>query len=210
MQTCPLCEDSQIHFHFEDKLRAYFKCNSCFLIFVEQENLLELSDEKKIYDLHENDPSDVHYQNFMNRILLPFSKYIKGEGLDFGCGPGPIISTMINSNEATIYEYDPIFKNHLELLERRYDFLISTEVIEHIYNSKKDFELMLSLLKPLGALGIMTSFYPDDMKLFKSWGYKNDPTHVRFFNERTFEWIAKKYDLDLEVPRKNVAFLKRK
>jgi SAM-dependent methyltransferase len=210
MNICPLCENTQTEKYFQDKFRSYLKCEICSLVFVPESELLDLKSEKEIYDLHENDPNDLNYQKFMNRMITPFDKYIKGEGLDFGCGPGPVISTILKDKDVEIFEYDPIFKNDKSLLSREYDFIISTEVIEHIYESKKDFELILSLLRPLGALGLMTSFYPNDMKLFKSWGYKNDPTHVRFFCRETFEWISKAYELELEIPAKNIAILKRK
>jgi transcription initiation factor TFIIIB Brf1 subunit/transcription initiation factor TFIIB len=210
MNICPLCKIQNSKLIFKDKKRDYFICSNCELIFVLEESLLSSNEEKEIYNLHENDPNDSRYHDFMNRLLIPFREYIKGDGLDFGCGPGPVVSTMLKDESVNIFEYDPIFKKAPELLNREYDFIIATEVIEHIYNLKEDFEKILSLLAPLGALGLMTSFYPDDMNNFKGWGYKNDPTHVRFFSEKTFHWIADKYNLDIFIPRKNVIILKRK
>lgn len=210
MNICPLCKNQNNTFYFKDKKRDYFQCSNCELVYVLGESLLSSVEEKSIYNLHENDPSDTRYHDFMNRLLIPFDQYLKGEGLDFGCGPGPVISTMLKDRDVEIFEYDPIFKNEEELLDREYDFVISTEVVEHIYNLKEDFEKILSLLRPLGALGLMTSFYPSDMNAFKGWGYKNDPTHVRFFSENTFHWIAKEYDLDVFIPRANVIILIRK
>ena len=210
MNTCPLCKIQESKFYFQDKKRDYFQCTNCELVYVLVDSLLSSSEEESIYNLHENNPSDPRYRDFMNRLLVPFDKHIKGEGLDFGCGPGPVISTMLKDRNVEIFEYDPIFKNDLDLIDRHYDFIISTEVVEHIYNLKEDFEKVLSLLRPLGALGLMTSFYPSDMNAFKGWGYKNDPTHVRFFSEKTFHWIADQYDLEINIPRANVIILKRK
>ncbi|WP_127718109.1 methyltransferase domain-containing protein [Halobacteriovorax sp. HLS] len=209
MNICPLCHESKNIHYFKDR-RTFLRCLSCNLVFVEREDLLPINEEKKIYDLHENDPDDIRYHEFLNRLLIPMNKYIKGIGLDFGCGPGPVVSQILKDRKTEVFEYDPIFNNNLDILNFEYDYIICSEVIEHIYETEKSIELLLKLLKPLGALGVMTSFYPDDMSKFKGWGYKNDPTHVRFFSEDTFRWIAIKYNLEIEIPRKNVVILKRK
>ncbi|OUR98552.1 hypothetical protein A9Q84_03830 [Halobacteriovorax marinus] len=209
MSKCPLCRNSKISQCFEDKSRAYYLCDTCKLIFVPENSLLNLKEEREIYDLHENDPSDPRYREFMERMLTPLRKYISGEGLDFGCGPGPVVAPILKEEGIEVSNYDPIFFPDNSLLEKRYQFVVATEVIEHIYESKEGFEQMLSVLAPYGGLGIMTSFYPDDINKFKNWGYMRDPTHVRFFSQKTFEWMANKYQLELEIPSRNVVIFKK-
>lgn len=208
MSNCPLClEDNSIHY-YENRKKKFYRCNTCTLIYVAGEQLLNSTDELDVYDLHENDPSDPGYIKFMERTLTPLREYLvpKSHGLDFGCGPGPVVSSILSPEGFKISEYDPYYAKNEELLNTQYDFLISTEVVEHIYETKKDFELMFSLVKKGGIIALMTSFYPDDIDRFSRWGYHQDPTHVRFFNEETFRWIADKYNLNLTIPRRNVAF----
>lgn len=209
MNECPLCKTLNCHQCFEDKIRKYLKCHKCKLVFVPENSLLSIEGEKKIYDLHENDPDDPRYREFMERMLTPLRKHIEGRGLDFGCGPGPVVSSILGAEGIKVDNFDPIFFPNLEELKDQYQFIVATEVIEHIYNSKEDFEQMLSLLGPYGVLGIMTSFYPDDIDKFKNWGYMRDPTHVRFFSEETFGWMANQYHLKLEIPAKNVIIFKK-
>jgi len=40
-----------------------------------------------------------------------------------------------------------------------------------------------------GWLGIMTKRVRDQ-EAFKTWHYKNDPTHIGFFSEATFQWLT--------------------
>jgi len=209
MNECPLCKISNSNQCFEDKLRKYYLCENCKLIFAEENSLLSIKGEREIYDLHENDPSDPRYRDFMERMLTPLRSYITGSGLDFGCGPGPVVSSILGAEGISVEHYDPIFCPNPSALEKSYQFVVATEVIEHIYESKEGFEQMLSLLGPYGVLGIMTSFYPDDIDKFKNWGYMRDPTHVRFFHQKTFEWLADKYQLKLEIPAKNVVIFKK-
>ncbi len=39
----------------------------------------------------------------------------------------------------------------------------------------------------------MTELYNEKIE-FESWYYKNDPTHVFFYQRATFEWIQKKFN----------------
>ncbi|PIK14991.1 class I SAM-dependent methyltransferase [Halobacteriovorax sp. JY17] len=208
MSHCPLCLCDNSILHYENKKKVFFRCNTCKLIFAPKERLLNTAEEVEIYDLHENDPNDINYVNFMERILTPLRDHLPygSHGIDFGCGPGPVVKTILSKENFKISEYDPFYVNDKSLLDEQYDFLIATEVIEHIYETKKDFELMLSLVKKKGVIALMTSFYSDDIDKFSRWGYHNDPTHVRFFNEETFDWMAKEYGLRLIIPTKNIAF----
>ena len=57
-------------------------------------------------------------------------------------------------------------------------------------------------------LAIMTSFIPKD-NLFESWYYRRDPTHVVFYNKKTFEIIASERNWITEYPEKNVVIFKK-
>jgi len=46
-----------------------------------------------------------------------------------------------------------------------------------------------------------------DKKAFSTWHYKNDPTHICFFSEATFQWTAEQLGMRLKVVEKDVVFL---
>jgi hypothetical protein len=71
-----------------------------------------------------------------------------------------------------------------------------TEVIEHLRDPKFELERLVSMLNPNGFLSIMTSFYNESID-FKTWWYKNDFTHIAFYSHQTFEYIAKRFNLEL-------------
>jgi hypothetical protein len=49
----------------------------------------------------------------------------------------------------------------------------------------------------------MTKLAPDK-NAFSCWHYKNDPTHVCFFSQPTFQWLAIQWDADIIFAEKDV------
>lgn len=188
---CPLCNNPSSKF-FED---IYFKCSCCKAIFKSSNLHLKDEKEKAIYDKHVNISTDIRYQNFLapitNSVLKDFDK--NNCGLDFGCGKDSAIIKVLKDNGYKIDGYDIFYKDDRDLLNKKYDFITSSEVIEHFQNPKKEFELLLSMLKENGALYLMTEIYNEKID-FKKWYYKGDPTHIFFYQKETFEWIQKEYN----------------
>lgn len=188
--TCPLCQNKSTNF-FKD---IYFKCSCCKAIFKKPDLHLKGNDEKNIYDKHVNISTDIRYQNFLspitNSVLNDFDPNSKG--LDFGCGKDSAIIKVLKDNSFKIVGYDIFYKNDKELLEKKYDYITSSEVIEHFQNPKKEFDLFLSILQKDGALYLMTEIYNETID-FEKWYYKNDPTHIFLYQKETFEWIKKNY-----------------
>ncbi len=89
--------------------------------------------------------------------------------------------------------YDPFFApNHEVLTPRTYDFVTATEVVEHLHHPQQALETLWACLKPGGLLGIMTK-QVIDKAMFSRWHYKQDPTHVCFFSQDTFAWLANQW-----------------
>lgn len=151
---------------------------------------LSPSQEKTRYEAHNNDIEDPGYQQFVapitNAILRDFRPY--HQGLDFGAGTGPVISKVLNDSDYSISQYDPFFHNYPELLQRKYDYIVCCEVMEHFFYPAKEFSTLNHLLLPGGALYCMTHIYSSETN-FESWYYKNDPTHVFMYQKETLEWI---------------------
>ncbi len=116
----------------------------------------------------------------------------ESRGLDFGAGPGPVGPVMLAERGYRTVCYDPYFFNTPELLKKTYDYIFCCEVVEHFHTPATEFPLLFSLLSPGGSLFCMTHLYSSDIE-FSSWYYKDDQTHVFFYREQTFRYIARKF-----------------
>ncbi|MFO7887769.1 MAG: class I SAM-dependent methyltransferase [Eubacteriales bacterium] len=190
--NCNLCKGRSNVF-YEIKDIKYYKCSRCNSIFMDPENYLTYEEEKKRYKEHNNDVDDVRYQNFVSDIVGKVMKdwnYKYTLGLDFGAGTGPVITKLLKDAGYDIDMYDPFFFDKEKHLNKKYDYIVACEVVEHFHNPLKEFELLYSLLKEGGRIYCKTEIYFDYID-FKSWYYKNDPTHVFFYNKKAFEWMVK-------------------
>ncbi|MGF1763511.1 class I SAM-dependent methyltransferase [Aliivibrio kagoshimensis] len=211
MHSCPLCLHQETTDFFKDKRRKYLQCEKCSLIFVDPACRLDAVAEKAMYDLHENDPEDQRYRTFLSRFSNPLLDRLGGkqqQGLDFGCGPGPTLSLMMAERGHEVELYDLYFYPDKRVLEKQYDFVTCTEVIEHFYHPQKEWALLLSLVKPGGWLGIMTKL-ARDVDAFATWHYKNDVTHVSFFSKETFMFLAHRDQLTIEFVCNDVILLRK-
>lgn len=153
-------------------------------------HFLTPQEEKARYETHNNCPDDLRYQKFVspivNSIMNTFEPTAKG--LDFGAGTGPVITKMLTDAGYSIELYDPFFHNNPDVLELKYDFIACCEVIEHFHHPYKEFTHLRSLLKPNGVLYCKTEIISENVD-FEKWYYKNDPTHVFFYHNKSFHWI---------------------
>lgn len=211
MQPCPLCHSEQHGVFVEDKNRCYFRCQQCALIFADPEAQLSSEQEKAVYDQHQNNPEDMGYRQFLGRLATPLvERLLAGplDGLDFGSGPGPTLSIMLDEMGYNMAIYDPYFAPDPSVLTRQYDFVTCTEAIEHFNQPAKEWGLLLSMIKPGGWLGLMTKL-ATDAEAFTRWHYKNDPTHVSFFSRDTFRFLAQRDGLEVEFVGNDVILLRK-
>ncbi|KJF80290.1 class I SAM-dependent methyltransferase [Photobacterium angustum] len=211
MQPCPLCHSEQHGVFVEDKNRCYFRCQQCALIFADPEAQLSPEQEKAVYDQHQNNPDDMGYRQFLGRLATPLVERLPAgplDGLDFGSGPGPTLSIMLEEMGYNMAIYDPYFAPDPSVLTRQYDFVTCTEAIEHFNQPAKEWGLLLSMIKPGGWLGLMTKL-ATDAEAFTRWHYKNDPTHVSFFSRDTFRFLAQRDGLEVEFVGNDVILLRK-
>ena len=208
--NCPLCQNSIIHKYYTDNKRDYFQCNRCDLVFADPNSYLSQQLEKCEYDQHQNNPDDLGYRKFLNKLAIPLNDQLSANssGLDFGSGPGPTLFIMLNELGHEVDNYDIFYANDKGLLAKKYDFITCTEVVEHFHNPNKEFILFNQLLKPNGFLGIMTKRVINKEK-FINWHYKNDPTHVCFYSDATFKYIAETWGYELNILNSDTVILKK-
>lgn len=208
---CPLCHHpTAFHSFYVNNAREFYRCERCFLIYVPSVYHLSPAEEKAEYDKHQNSPDDAGYRKFLSRLYHPvLERIVPGsEGLDFGSGPGPTLSHMFEEAGCRVNIYDPFYAPDKTNLSREYDFITASEVLEHCHNTAEDLDLLWSLLKEGGWLGIMTGMALDK-GAFTTWRYKDDLTHVRFFSKQTMEWIAEKYQASLLMFGKGVCLFQK-
>ncbi len=208
---CPLCshpETTQIH---TDSDRAYYHCPVCDLICVERSALLDPHTEKARYDLHQNDPTDLNYRNFLDQLAQPLLARLGPpplNGLDFGSGPGPTLPIMLAEQGYTMRIYDHFYAPNPHILEETYDFATCTETFEHFFTPRVEWDLLVNLVKPGGWLGVMTLLHPP-LEELPTWHYINDLAHVSFFSRQTFAYLAGRDNLHIEFIGDNVILIQK-
>ena len=196
--TCPLCSHKADYFlNFATKMnnRTYYRCKNCVSVHLQKNEILNFKQEKQRYAMHNNDVEDARYQKFVS----PLSKQIlkdqnkDAKGLDYGCGPGPVITHILKNNGFhNIALYDPYFFPDKNKLKEKYQFIICCEVIEHFSHPAKEFIKIKNLLVPNGKFYGKTELLYKDLNIdgFKEWWYKNDPTHCFFYSKETLKYIT--------------------
>lgn len=203
---CPLCAaDSTQPFHADDAAR-YFECATCALIFMHPADRLTLADEHARYRQHRNDAADPEYVRFLRRLADPAIEHLQpgARGLDFGCGPAPVLSDLLTTEGFPCEAFDPLFVPDARLLAGQYDFVTCSEVVEHLHDPRATFALFAKLLSHGGLLAVMTRFHGHEAP-FARWWYRRDPTHVCFYAEPTMRWIAREHGWTVTFPRTHVA-----
>ncbi|NNE41188.1 MAG: class I SAM-dependent methyltransferase [Marinicaulis sp.] len=169
-----------------------------------------VDEERRHYKLHENEIDDPGYRKFLSKLFDPMRQFLSSgmAGLDFGCGPGPVLAGMFEKAGYPMALFDPIFYPDEKALCGQYDFIVCTETAEHFHDPAREIDRLDMLLRPAGILGIMTCFQTDDAA-FENWHYRKDPTHVVFYREETMRYIAASRGWDCVIPTKDVAIFSK-
>lgn len=197
-QSCILCDA-----HSEPILldsitaRLYLRCHACNLHYVRCSDRPSLEEERRHYDLHNNDITDPRYQEFVKPLYDHIELHLKpdGECLDYGSGPGPVLAEMLKQNGVSVECYDPYYSPDIALLDRQYDVVFACEVVEHFFSPLAEFEKLSQLVKPGGALILQTSLTHTNID-FENWYYRRDPTHVVFYSSQTLTWIKWRFGFE--------------
>jgi SAM-dependent methyltransferase len=197
-QKCILCNSDMVFPFIIKNKRSFFRCGNCELIFLPKKYHLPRADEISRYRLHENTLSNQGYVNMFLEKISIIKKYCHGiySVLDYGCGPEPVLAELLRKEGFECDIYDPYFFHELSESEKTYDLVISTEVFEHFRDLLYDLHKISSHLKPGGYLAIMTSFH-DSVADLESWWYMSETTHICFFSNRTFEYIADNFGFEI-------------
>jgi len=197
---CSICKTETDIIHDLAFKIDYHKCPKCQLIQLDQDYRISFSQERVIYDQHENSLDNQGYLNyfidFLEKGVLPYKK--DGALLDFGSGPEPVLIQLINRDYGfQTSHYDLHYAKDKSYQDRSYDVILSTEVIEHVDNPLDFMKHLSSLLKPKGIIALMTLVHDNDTEAFLQWWYRRDQTHITFYSIKTMETLASLVGLKL-------------
>jgi hypothetical protein len=214
LAPCPLCHapGSTAFFRSAGRRlkRDYLLCPDCALVWVPASQQLSAEAEKARYDLHQNDEADAGYRRHLQRLTEPLiaALAVGSTGLDFGCGPGPVLQSMLMDAGFATNVYDPFYAPDRTVVGQRYDFITATEVVEHLSSPGAELDRLWELLNPGGILAVMTQLRSPERK-FADWHYKNDPTHIVFFAERSLAYLTGRWGAECDVVAADVVFFRR-
>ncbi|MFC3094199.1 class I SAM-dependent methyltransferase [Alteromonas sediminis] len=183
------------------------------MVYVSRECLPTLLEEKREYDLHENSFDDEGYHRFLSRAYDVAATetenfiYVKN-ALDFGCGPAPVLAATLSRNIAEVSFFDPLYFPCLPDKRQQFDLITCTEAIEHFHTPHEEWHWIVSRLSENGVFIVMTKRVISASR-FAQWHYKNDLTHVSFFSDFTFTYLAAKSALTVSFPSDDIAVFKR-
>ena len=222
---CPLCYGERIplyhiathavpwHLYAPETQRGeglrFFRCEECSLVVKDPNVRSTCSQERLHYEKHNNDLTNAGYREHLLELVRPLVRRLSenARGLDFGCGPGLSIEPLMRDFGVRCISYDPIFYPQEELLTPdTYEYISCCEVPEHFREPQIEFRRLHMMLRTGGILGLRTRTVPDD---FQSWWYHRDPTHVVFYSERAFDWIANHFGFELLERRGDVTMLRK-
>lgn len=198
MESCPICRHDCLT-EWDKKDKAYHICSSCGFTFLDKIYHLTAVEEKKRYELHNNDPEDEGYRKWLTAFIEQAVKpYISTDRpiLDFGSGPVPVLAALLREEGYSVKTYDKYFAP--EEVAGPFAMITSTEVIEHVADPLNLLKKLLTLVEAGGFIALKTAFRPAEDEKFFKWWYREDSTHISFFTVDSFGEMAEKTGLTIQ------------
>lgn len=178
----------------------YASCPSCGYIGMASSHFPNADAERNRYLLHRNELADPGYRAYLSSFLERLSDLRPGlRILDFGSGPNPALTVLLRERGCSVRIYDPYFAPGRAWKRYHYDLIVLHEVAEHLRHPRRTLETLRRSLGPGGILAIRTRFAPEDENEFARWWYREDPTHVGFFRERSLAALSRLLGLELRL-----------
>lgn len=189
---CPLCGGPAAAFTAATRKtsRRYYRCEACGFVTLAPGQRPACAAAKARYLLHDNDPEDRGYGEFLSgfasNAILPFIAP-GARVLDFGSGPRPALAALLASLGHPCDLYDPHFAKTRAWRRRLYEAIVLHEVAEHLAAPGATLGILAERVAPGGVIAIRTRFLPERGQDFDDWWYRMDPTHVSFYEPRSLE-----------------------
>ncbi len=197
------CNANQYGLGFSGIPVYYFRCDHCdctFTTFFDDWSTNDFADLVYNEGYLRVDPE--YTGTRAQRTAMDLTQRFKGLedlcALDYGSGSGHFSSVM-NERGFNFASFDPF--SSPERPRKRFDFVVSFEVIEHSPSPIATFDDMFSLCGPEIAIIFGQTLQPDDiMQLRANWWYLAPRNgHVTTYSHRTLSLFAKERGLNFHV-----------
>jgi SAM-dependent methyltransferase len=238
MTLCAVCASADTGYLAEKNGYTFSQCNACGFIFLDPMPSQEELDAQYTDRHREAEPTYDKAGSRLRRAWMKLHRFYpyarNKDTLDLGCGGGFIAhvlgriartSTGVDiSNNAISYAKSrfkkPVFecKSFPELLKNKnqYDFIYSSEVIEHVSDVNLFMRVLQHLAAPRAYVYLTTpdSGHPRVPAEISQWDVFTPPVHVQFFNKNSASVLFERYGFRIEKFYKNrkpgLIFLARK
>jgi hypothetical protein len=214
--NCRLCQSNVKHLFTEmilsKYLVKYFICNECEGIQVESPFWLNESYDESI-NLSD---TGILSRNFRLMKLVTIFIFLfdnkNSKYLDYGGGYG-VFTRLMRDVGLDYYWEDLYTKNYFsrgfEGVSLNYRLATCFEVLEHAVNPSEIFDYLLS---KVDVIIFTTLLYGDKPPNKKEWSYYafSHGQHIFFYNIKTLEYLARKYNLNLISDKKDFHILSKK
>jgi len=215
---CPVCklQNAKLFERVEDW--QYAQCSACDFVFTyphpEQSYLNTLYTQQSESSGGKIGQSSSRKRRAFLRALS-LRKYLQGgkKALDIGCGAGFIVESMrqvgavaygFDINEASInfaktnYPKSHFYLNSYDTISEFsdfFDFIYSSEVIEHVSELDAYLELIVKVSRPKAYVYVTTPDFSSDKRPANvlEWGEFAPPEHIQFFSERNLIILFDRY-----------------
>lgn len=203
---CPVCKLQKAQFFERVDDWQYAQCSECQFVFThphpDQAYLNTLYDVPEGVQIGQS--SSRKRRAFMRALSL--RKYVKGgkKALDIGCGAGFIVESLrqvgadaygfdINPNSIAFaksnYPKSKFYLNSYDTISEFsdfFDFIYSSEVIEHVSELDAYLELIKKVSRPSAYVYVTTPDFSSDKRPENvlEWGEFAPPEHIQFFSEK--------------------------
>ncbi|WOT05286.1 methyltransferase domain-containing protein [Shewanella youngdeokensis] len=188
MRRCPLCFSDNSTLFFENKKRCLYHCQLCKMVFADANSHLPPNAEQQQYRRANNKRRQL--SQFLFELVSQCETSEKPLlGLNFGRTLDSKSLRRITQRGHQINQYDPSIAPWNKQLMQHYDFICCYRVFEHFRLPNKEWALISELIKPGGWIAISTPLLTE-LNGFDKWHHKNNLTHVSFYQQQSFKYLA--------------------
>lgn len=132
---CPLCYTILTY----TSASTFARCIECDAYVKDPFTYLSSDNEKKHYDNHQNSCDNADYLAFLTPLahLIEHHCDTFAYGLDFGCGPVFALQSCLSASKK-LDHYDFYYHPNMKVFSNTYDFIVLSEVIEHLHQPYKE------------------------------------------------------------------------
>jgi len=221
MISCPICSNGGIDYALQKNNYSFDSCKNCDFLFLNP--MPDQNTLNKIYTEEDTKTKD-GYKKASSRLRRAFIKLprflpyaINKNCMDFGCGGGFIAyalsfiaksSSGVDINKKAIAYakkrfgrvnyFNADFKKLLDS-ENQYDFVHSSELIEHVSDINLYMRVLENLVKKNGYLYVTTPDlgHPKVPNNITEWDVLCPPIHVQHFTKKTVTKLFNKYGFEI-------------